>query len=160
MNLLLNFSMIILGLVIFPLWFSFCALLALLGILIPCATESLTADFVKSQTTVCKILHHKGQLTAEEYRFETDVVAPSYDHSTFAGYRFIWAPMMFFLKRVNTFDPMMVFLVQLWMKSQHVIHRNGGGWMPPVANFCVAIARSTGHSLFLIWNFSQMKMKI
>lgn len=143
------------------IWILFCAGLALMGLLIPKKSKQLDSDLVKSSDTICKILNRKGLLTDEEYNFETNDVAPTYDSMTFLGYRFILGPMMRVLESTTAFDGFMVFLVKQWM----LVHRHKlfnktrpSGVYIFITIFCVSAAQSVGKVLFLANQITQWKI--
>jgi hypothetical protein len=139
---------------IYSVWLCFSIVLALTGAFLPSHSRGLKAQEVKDSDTICRALYEKGKLTKEEYAFETDHVAESYDDQIFKGYSFIVFPVIWTLKKTNTIDSSILFLVHRWMSVHHHFFENKTHNKPPKFDIfftkaCVAIAKGTGKSLSL-----------
>jgi len=139
-------------------WLVFSLALAAAGLFLPIKSNDLKADSVKESDTICKALYSKSKLTAEEYAFETDQVAVSYDDLIFKGYGFIVAPVIWMLKNNDIIDSSLLFLVHRWMAVHHYKFKteNANKTQVKPANFdlvltkfCVSVAKGTGKSLSL-----------
>jgi len=153
-----NFAGSIFFFSLYLFWLAVSLTLALVGMLLPIKAHDLKSDSVKAADTICKVLFEKNKLTQEEYAFETDQVAESYDDLIFKGYSFIVAPVIWMLKTNNIIDYSLLFLVYRWMAVHHYKFKteNANKTQVKPANFdlmltkcCVAIAKGTGKSLSL-----------
>jgi len=139
---------------LFSIWLLFASLLALVGAFLPFSAKKLDAAEVKTSDTICRALFEKGKLTEDEYAFETEKVAESYDELIFKGYSFIVAPVIWMVKNSSAIDKPMLFLVHRWMGVHHFFFDNENHKSPALFDIaltkvCVLIAKGTGKSLSL-----------
>lgn len=131
-------------------WLLLCALMAVMGRILPRKSLPLDLQFVDQSTTVCKILNHKGLISDEEYRFEHTQVAALYDKMTFAGYLFILSPIIRLLKRSRFLDGFFVYLVKRWMcVHEHFLFNKEKPalWHLGVTYICIGFAHNLGRFL-------------
>lgn len=151
---ILNFLGSLLFFSMYSLWLVLSLFLALAGTFLPIKSNFLKAEQVKESDTICKALFDKNKLTAEEYAFETDQVAESYDDLVFKGYGFIVFPVIWIIKKTDTIDGAVLFLAHRWMSVHHYFFENKTHIKPAqfdifFTKFCVAVAKGTGKSLCL-----------
>ena len=142
----------ILFLPLYFLWLSVCLFLALLGCCVPRVKSVLSSEAVEKVTTICRVLHEKGKINAEQYSFESKVVAPTYDVATFCGYRWIVAPVIFVLQRSDALDSLVQFFVFWWMKVQRSRLAQGRKvlWFEALmVSLATSIAQRVGNLVFL-----------
>lgn len=131
-------------------WLLICAVMALVGRILPRRTLPLDLAFVDQSTTVCKILNHKGLISDEEYRFEHTQVAALYDKMTFGGYLFILGPIIRLLKRFRFLDGFFLYLVRRWMRvHEHFLYNKEKPalWHLGVTYICIGWAHNLGRFL-------------
>ena len=116
----LNFIFIFLAFLIttpfFLVWLLFCAILALIALVLPKKDILIDLDNVKQKETICKVLNYKGLISDKEYSFETNEVAILYDELTFRGYLFILKPIIITLKYTDFLDGFITYLAFKWME--------------------------------------------
>jgi len=138
----------------FLAWLLFCAILAILALVLPKKEILIDLDNVKQKETICKILNKKGLISDKEYSFETNEVAVLYDELTFRGYLFILRPIIITLKYTNFLDKVMTYLAFKWMevhsfKKEHNKEAKTFFWL--LSKISVAIAKLVGTFLYRVF---------
>ena len=135
-------------------WLLFCAILALIALVLPKKDILIDLDNVKQKETICKVLNNKGLISDKEYSFETNEVAILYDELTFRGYLFILRPIIITLKYTNFLDKVMTYLAFKWMevhsfKKEYNQDAKTFFWL--LSKISVAIARLVGTFLYRVF---------
>lgn len=156
---MLNFLKAVLFYIFYVFWISISLLLCLISLLIPNRKDQkLKTNDVEDSTTICRILFERSKLTAEEYAFETEHVATAYSESAFTGYKFMAAPIIWFLLRGSFLDDSLLFLIRRWINVHHHFFENKAlenkNQVPPLFHIlftkgCILIAKGTGKTLCL-----------
>ena len=151
MTFIFSFLAYLVTIPLFIVWLFFCAILALLGALLPKKYIAINLNAVKKKDTICSVLNNKGLLSDEKYSFETNDVAPLYDELTFLGYLFVLNPVIFLLKNVNFLDNLFIYLVSKWMKVHNFKKENNSKnrtFFSILAKVCVTLAGYVGQVLY------------
>lgn len=141
-------------------WISIAFILTLISLFLPNRkNKTLETSDVQDSITICRILFERSRLTAEEYAFETEQVATAYSETAFTGYKFMAAPIIWFLKRGEFLESSLVFLVRRWINVHKHFFENKNQ-VPPLfhilfTKLCIFIAKGTGKTLCLFDWFRQ-----
>lgn len=151
MKTLFNFFAFIITIPLFFIWLLFCAVIAIIGSLFTKKKIQINLKEVKEKETICSVLNKKGLISDEEYSFETNDVAKKYDETTFLGYLFILAPVIFLLKYTSFTDKLIVNIVYKWM-DVHMYKKpmtyKANRFYTKLADICVYIASLVGQLIY------------
>jgi hypothetical protein len=152
-NFILSFFAYLITTPFIIIWLLFCAVLALIALVLPKKDILIDLNKVKKKETICKVLNNKGLISDKEYSFETNEVAILYDETTFRGYLFILKPIIVTLKYTNFLDGFISYLAFKWMavhtyKKEHNREAKTLFWL--LSKISVAIAKLVGTLLYRV----------